>query len=63
MEYKILGNTGVEVSKLCLGTMTFGGPADEKESASMFKLSLRGNQCMGYGGPNWMAGSWSLCSC
>ena len=39
MEYKVLGNTGVEVSELCLGTMTFGGPADEKESASMFKLS------------------------
>ena len=39
MEYRILGNTGVEVSKLCLGTMTFGGPSDEKESAHMFKLS------------------------
>ena len=39
MEYKVLGNTGVEVSELCLGTMTFGGPTDEKESASMFKLS------------------------
>ena len=39
MEYKVLGNTGVEVSELCLGTMTFGGVADEKESASMFKLS------------------------
>ena len=39
MEYKVLGNTGVEVSELCLGTMTFGGAADEKESASMFKLS------------------------
>ena len=39
MEYRILGNTGVEVSKLCLGTMTFGGPADEKESANMFNLS------------------------
>ena len=39
MEYRILGNTGVEVSELCLGTMTFGGPADEKESANMFKLS------------------------
>ena len=39
MEYKVLGNTGIEVSELCLGTMTFGGAADEKESASMFKLS------------------------
>jgi aryl-alcohol dehydrogenase-like predicted oxidoreductase len=25
MEYKTLGNTGLLVSKLCLGTMTFGG--------------------------------------
>ncbi|MCX6251917.1 MAG: aldo/keto reductase [Bacteroidetes bacterium] len=25
MEYSILGNTGVWVSKICLGTMTFGG--------------------------------------
>ena len=25
MNYKILGNTGVYVSELCLGTMTFGG--------------------------------------
>jgi aryl-alcohol dehydrogenase-like predicted oxidoreductase len=24
MEYKTLGNTGLLVSKLCLGTMTFG---------------------------------------
>ena len=39
MEYRILGNTGVEVSTLCLGTMTFGGPADEKESTKMFNLS------------------------
>ena len=39
MEYRILGNTGVEVSTLCLGTMTFGGPADKKESTKMFNLS------------------------
>ena len=39
MEYRVLGNTGVEVSTLCLGTMTFGGPADEKESTKMFNLS------------------------
>ena len=25
MKYKILGNTGLKVSELCLGTMTFGG--------------------------------------
>ena len=36
MKYRLLGNTGVEVSQLCLGTMTFGGPADENESKKMF---------------------------
>ncbi len=36
MEYTYLGNTGVLVSKLCFGTMSFGGDADEKTSAEMF---------------------------
>ena len=36
MEYKVLGNTGVKVSPLCFGTMSFGGDADEVTSAAMF---------------------------
>ncbi|MEQ8673096.1 MAG: aldo/keto reductase [Aggregatilineales bacterium] len=36
MEYRLLGNTGVKVSKLCFGTMSFGDIADEAESAKMF---------------------------
>lgn len=36
MEYRILGRTGVKVSSLCFGTMSFGAPADEAESAAMF---------------------------
>ncbi|MBN1219398.1 MAG: aldo/keto reductase [Anaerolineae bacterium] len=36
MEYRYLGNTGVQVSKLCFGTMSFGGDADEETSAAMF---------------------------
>lgn len=36
MQYKTLGRTGVLVSELCLGTMTFGKEADEAESARMF---------------------------
>ena len=36
MEYKLLGNTGVKVSQLCFGTMSFGGDADEATSAAMF---------------------------
>lgn len=36
MKYKLLGNTGVRVSELCFGTMSFGDTADEKTSAAMF---------------------------
>jgi aryl-alcohol dehydrogenase-like predicted oxidoreductase len=36
MEYRILGRTGVKVSQLCFGTMSFGDIADEKTSAAMF---------------------------
>jgi aryl-alcohol dehydrogenase-like predicted oxidoreductase len=36
MEYKFLGNTGVRVSQLCFGTMSFGGDADAETSAAMF---------------------------
>lgn len=36
MQYKLLGNTGVKVSSLCFGTMTFGWQADQKTSAAMF---------------------------
>jgi aryl-alcohol dehydrogenase-like predicted oxidoreductase len=37
MEYRILGGTGVKVSRLCFGVMSFGGDADEATSAAMFK--------------------------
>jgi aryl-alcohol dehydrogenase-like predicted oxidoreductase len=37
MEYRFLGRTGVQVSSLCFGTMSFGGDADEATSAAMFK--------------------------
>ena len=36
VEYKLLGKTGVRVSELCFGTMSFGGDADEKTSAALF---------------------------
>jgi len=36
MEYRLLGSTGVKVSALCMGTMTFGREADEETSAAMF---------------------------
>ena len=36
MKYTFLGKTGVQVSSLCFGTMSFGGDADEETSAAMF---------------------------
>ena len=36
MEYRTLGQTGVQVSRLCFGTMSFGDVADEVTSAAMF---------------------------
>ena len=37
MEYKFLGQTGVKVSQLCFGTMSFGDEADEQMSAQLFR--------------------------
>ena len=37
MEFKLLGRTGVKVSALCFGTMSFGGDADEETSAALYK--------------------------
>jgi aryl-alcohol dehydrogenase-like predicted oxidoreductase len=37
MEYRTLGKTGIQVSSLCFGTMSFGGIADEQTSAAMFQ--------------------------
>ena len=37
MKFKPLGRTGVQVSELCFGTMSFGGDADEPTSAALYK--------------------------
>ena len=37
MDYRVLGTTGVRVSRLCFGTMSFGGDASEEESARMYR--------------------------
>jgi aryl-alcohol dehydrogenase-like predicted oxidoreductase len=39
MKNKPLGRTGVQVSELCFGTMSFGGDADEATSAAMYKAT------------------------
>lgn len=36
MEYKFLGRTGVKVSQLCFGTMSFGDEADEEMSFKLY---------------------------
>jgi aryl-alcohol dehydrogenase-like predicted oxidoreductase len=37
MNYRVLGRTGVQVSQLCFGTMSFGGDADQAGSAAMYR--------------------------
>ncbi len=37
MKYRTVGKTGVQVSRLCFGTMSFGGNADEETSQAMFQ--------------------------
>lgn len=37
METHVLGRTGVRVSRLCFGTMSFGDTADEKASEAMYR--------------------------
>ncbi|MDF2722239.1 MAG: aldo/keto reductase [Paenibacillus sp.] len=36
MNYRTIGKTGIQVSSLCFGTMSFGGNADEATSKAMF---------------------------
>lgn len=40
MRFTTIGGTGVTVSRLCFGTMSFGGNADEDESGRLFKRCL-----------------------
>jgi len=37
MNYRPLGRSGVQVSQLCFGTMSFGGDADAQEAARMYR--------------------------
>ena len=39
MKYRLLARTGVQVSELCYGCMSFGGDADEAMSARMYRAS------------------------
>src|SRR3979490_2612301 len=35
MQYRQLGRSGLKISPICLGTMMFGGPADEAASTGV----------------------------
>jgi aryl-alcohol dehydrogenase-like predicted oxidoreductase len=37
MDYRPLGSTGVQVSRLCAGTMSYGGDADATGAAAMYR--------------------------
>lgn len=37
MKYKLLGKTGIQVSELCFGTMSFGGDANADMSAQLYQ--------------------------
>src|SRR5262245_26064261 len=40
MIYKSLGSAGVKVSPVCLGTMMFGGPANEADSIRIIHAAI-----------------------
>ena len=40
MNYTYFGQTGIQVSELCLGTMTFGNEADEKMSHKLMDIAF-----------------------
>ena len=50
MNYKKLGNTGLEVSRICLGCMSYGDPdwrgwiLDEEEARPHFRAALDDNR-------------------
>ena len=35
MQYRVLGSSGLLVSPICLGTMTFGEPVEEAEAIKL----------------------------
>lgn len=40
MQYRKLGNSGVKVSRVCLGTMMFGDPTPEPEALAIIRAAL-----------------------
>lgn len=42
MQFKQMGRTGLKVSEICLGTMTFGNQADEPTSFAIMDAAVEG---------------------
>ena len=42
MKYRRMGRTGLRVSEICLGTMTFGFQTDEAEALSIMDAAIDG---------------------
>lgn len=40
MEYRTLGHSGLKVSRICLGTMMFGGPTEDREAHRIIDHAL-----------------------
>ena len=40
MQYRNLGRSGVKVSEICLGTMTFGKSVDQAEATKIVDLGF-----------------------
>ena len=68
MEYRKLGNTGIAVSNLTLGTMYFGSETSEEEAFALLDAFMEGGRLAaavsnagalglvggGYGDPDWL---------
>ena len=37
MEYQLLGNSGIKISQICLGTMNFGDTTDSKQATAILE--------------------------
>jgi aryl-alcohol dehydrogenase-like predicted oxidoreductase len=40
MQYRKLGQTGIKVSRICLGTMTYGSQVDEKDAINIIERAV-----------------------
>ena len=40
MEFRYIGKTGLRVSSICMGTMTFGSTTNEKEAFKFLMLHM-----------------------